>query len=92
MNTFGIAKIDQLTLREEIYSALSAVFTWGESCLAMVLNLGGQAKRCLGMVKTLGHLELRRLMVEGALIESSFNYVAVQNLVKLIIRSEKKTR
>jgi len=40
----------------------------------------------------LGHLELRRLMVEGALIESSFNYVAVQNLVKLIIRSEKKTR
>ena len=92
MNTFGIAKIDQLTLREEIYSALSAVFTWGESCLAIVLNLGGHAKRCLGMVKTLGHLELRRLMVEGALIESSFNYVAVQNLIKLIIRSEKKTR
>ena len=92
MNTFGIAKIDQLTLREEIYFALSDVFAWGESSPAMVRNLRGQAKRCLGMVMTLGHLALGRLTADGALIESSFNYVAVHNLVKLIIRSEKKTR
>jgi hypothetical protein len=44
------------------------------------------------MVITLGHLALGRLTAEGALIESSFNYVAVQNLFKLIILSEKKTR
>ena len=92
MNIFGTAEIDQLTLREEIYFTLSDVFTWGESSPTMVLNLRGQAKCCLGMVITLGHLALGRLTAEGALIESSFNYVAVQNFVKLIICLEKKTR
>jgi hypothetical protein len=92
MNTFGIAKIDQPTLREEIYFALSDVFAWGKSSSTMVLNLRGQVKRCLGMVMTLGHLTLGRVTAEGAIIESSFNYVVVKNLVKLIIRSEKKTR
>jgi hypothetical protein len=30
MNTFGIAKIDQSKLREEVYSALHDAFTRGE--------------------------------------------------------------
>jgi DNA-binding GntR family transcriptional regulator len=70
MNTFGIAKIDQPTLREEIYSVLRDAFTWCKSSSGMVLNLCGLAERCLGMPMTSVHEAVRLLMAKGALIDT----------------------
>ena len=92
MNIFGIAKIDQTTLREEIYLALYDAFIWCNSSLGMVLNLRGLGDRCFGMAMVFEHLIARRLMAEGAFIESGVTYVTMQNSVKLSRLVEKKIR
>jgi len=92
MNTFGIVKIDRPALREEIYSVLRDVFTLYKSSPGVVVNLRGQGDFCSVMAIMLRHLAVRHLMAEGALIDCSFNYVVMQNLAKLTLRSEKKTR
>ena len=92
MNTFGIVKIDKPALREEIYSVLRDVFTLCKSSPGVVVNLRDLGDLCLGIAMMSRHLSVRRLMVEGALIECSFNYVVMQNLAKLTLLSEKKAR
>jgi DNA-binding GntR family transcriptional regulator len=69
MNTFGIAKIDQSKLREEVYSALHDAFTRGEFAPGAVLNLRGLAEQ-LGTSITPVREAVRRLVAEGALMDT----------------------
>jgi len=69
MNTFGITKIDQSKLREEVYSALCNAFTHGEFPPGAVLNLRGLAEQ-LGTSMTPVREAVRRLVAEGALIDT----------------------
>jgi len=69
MNTFGITKIDQSKLREEVYSALCSAFTRGEFPPGAVLNLRGLAEQ-LGTSMTPVREAVRRLVAEGALIDT----------------------
>jgi DNA-binding GntR family transcriptional regulator len=69
MNTFGIAKIDQSKLREEVYFALHDAFTRGEFAPSAVLNLRGLAEQ-LGTSMTPVREAVRRLVAEGALIDT----------------------
>ncbi|MBL4767752.1 MAG: GntR family transcriptional regulator [Rhodobacteraceae bacterium] len=69
MNTFGIVKIDQSKLREEVYAALRDAFTRGEFAPGAVLNLRGLAEQ-LGTSMTPVREAVRRLVAEGALIDT----------------------
>jgi len=70
MNTFGIAKIDQSKLREEVYAALRDAFTRGEFAPGAVLNLRGLAEQ-LGTSMTPVREAVRRLVAEGALTDTA---------------------
>lgn len=69
MNSFGIAKIDQSKLREEVYAALCDAFTRGEFAPGAVLNLRGLAEQ-LGTSMTPVREAVRRLVAEGALVDT----------------------
>jgi DNA-binding GntR family transcriptional regulator len=69
MNTFGMVKIDQSKLREEVYAALRDAFTRGEFAPGAVLNLRGLAEQ-LGTSMTPVREAVRRLVAEGALIDT----------------------
>jgi len=69
MNTFGIVKIDQSKLREEVYAALRDAFARGEFAPGAVLNLRGLAEQ-LGTSMTPVREAVRRLVAEGALIDT----------------------
>ncbi len=69
MNTFGIAKIDQSKLREDVYAAMRDAFTRGEFAPGAVLNLRGLAEQ-LGTSMTPVREAVRRLVAEGALIDT----------------------
>ncbi len=69
MNTFGITRIDQSKLREEVYAALRDAFTRGEFPPGAVLNLRGLAEQ-LGTSMTPVREAVRRLVGEGALIDT----------------------
>ena len=69
MNTFGITKIDQSKLREEVYASLCNAFTRGEFPPGAVLNLRGLAEQ-LGTSMTPVREAVRRLVAEGALIDT----------------------
>ena len=66
MGEFGIAKIDQSKLREEVYKALHDAFTRGEFGPGAVLNLRSLADQ-LGTSMTPVREAVRRLVAEGAL-------------------------
>ena len=69
MKAFGMAKIDQSKLREEVYAALRDAFTRGEFAPGTVLNLRGLAEQ-LGTSMTPVREAVRRLVAEGALIDT----------------------
>ncbi len=69
MKAFGMAKIDQSKLREEVYAALCDAFTRGEFAPGEVLNLRGLAEQ-LGTSMTPVREAVRRLVAEGALIDT----------------------
>lgn len=69
MNAFGIARIDQSKLREEVYAALRDAFTRGEFAPGAVLNLRGLAEQ-LGTSMTPVREAVRRLVAEGALVDT----------------------
>lgn len=95
MNTFGIAKIDQSKLREEVYSALHEAFTRGEFAPGAVLNLRGLAGQ-LGTSMTPVREAVRRLVAEGALIDTpsrtlqvpSFNHERMLDLKRARVGME----
>ena len=70
MQTFGISRIDQSKLREEVYAALRDAFTRGEFPPGAVLNLRGLAEQ-LGTSMTPVREAVRRLVAEGALIDTA---------------------
>ncbi|MEP2030740.1 MAG: GntR family transcriptional regulator [Paracoccaceae bacterium] len=69
MADFGIAKIDQSKLREEVYKALHDAFTRGEFGPGAVLNLRALADQ-LGTSMTPVREAVRRLVAEGALVDT----------------------
>lgn len=95
MNTFGIARIDQSKLREEVYSALHGAFTRGEFAPGAVLNLRGLAEQ-LGTSMTPVREAVRRLVAEGALIDTpsrtlkvpSFDHVRMLDLKRARVGME----
>ena len=79
MADFGITKIDQSKLREEVYKALHDAFTRGEFGPGAVLNLRALADQ-LGTSMTPVREAVRRLVAEGALFLSSSGRVSTPEL------------
>lgn len=76
MNEFGIKKIDQSKLREDVYEALRDAFTRGEFAPGAVLNLRSLADQ-LGTSMTPVREAVRRLVAEGALTDTPSRTLAV---------------
>ncbi len=76
MSQFGIARIDQSKLREEVYLALHDAFTRGEFAPGAVLNLRSLADQ-LGTSITPVREAVRRLVSQGALIDTPSRTLAV---------------
>lgn len=76
MSEFTIAKIDQSKLREDVYAALRDAFTRGEFAPGAVLNLRSLADQ-LGTSMTPVREAVRRLVAEGALIDTASRTLAV---------------
>ncbi|MBL4767541.1 MAG: GntR family transcriptional regulator [Rhodobacteraceae bacterium] len=69
MESFGIGKIDQSKLREEVYTLLCRAFMRGEFPPGAILNLRSLAQE-LGTSMTPVREAIRRLVAEGALVDT----------------------
>lgn len=86
-----IARIDQSNLREDVYSALSSAFTRGEFAPGDTVNLRSLADQ-LGTSMTPVREAVRRLVAEGALIDTPSRTLAVPAFDKSRMTDLKRAR